>query len=166
MLSGYEWLMTKARLTGGQGGAAIVAGIIGHLLFASGWLGLGITLLGGLIVTIIGGTVAGLGSDLDGGEVFGRATDVFRGILFVLIIAAAVLIVLALQLLSGGKFEVPPGFDPSAAITAGSAPAPSSADEDSIAQFSGRVADDVQDGWTDLFKSSGATSRRARIVRY
>ncbi|MBO9534522.1 MAG: neutral zinc metallopeptidase [Solirubrobacteraceae bacterium] len=77
-----------------------------------------------------------------------------------------VLIVLALQLLSGGKFEVPDGFDPSTAITAGSAPAPSSADEDSLAQFSGRVAADVQDVWTDVFKQSGESYRRAKIVRY
>ena len=55
-----------------------------------------------------------------------------------------ILIVLALQLLSGGKFEVPAGFDPSAAVSAGSAPVPSSKEEDSLAAFSGRVAADDQ----------------------
>jgi uncharacterized protein len=77
-----------------------------------------------------------------------------------------VLIVLALQLLTGGEFEVPEGFDPAASISAGSAPAPSSKEEDSLAAFSGRVAADVQDVWTELFNASGETYRRAKIVRY
>lgn len=77
-----------------------------------------------------------------------------------------VLIILALQLLSGGKFEVPAGFDPSAAISAGSAPAPSSEEEDSLAQFSGRVAADIQDVWTEVFRADGSSYRRAKIVRY
>ncbi len=76
------------------------------------------------------------------------------------------LIVLAIQLLSGGKFEVPAGFDPSAAISAGSAPAPSSEEEDSLAAFSGRAAADIQDVWTDLFDASGESYRRAKIVRF
>jgi predicted metalloprotease len=76
------------------------------------------------------------------------------------------LIIVALQLLSGGKFEVPAGFDPSAAVNADSAPAPSSKDDDSLAAFSGRVAADVQDVWTDIFKQSDETYRRAKIVRY
>jgi predicted metalloprotease len=77
------------------------------------------------------------------------------------------LIVVAIQLLSGGKFEVPTEFDPAAAVTAASAPAPSSSDEDSLAAFSGRAAADVQDVWTDIFNASGDdTYRRAKIVRY
>ena len=105
--------MTKAKLTGGQVGAAVVAGIIGHLFFASGWLVLGITLLGGLIVTILGGTLAGLGGDLDVGSVFGEAGDVFSGVLLGLVIAAAVLIVLGIVfsglILGRGKVRKPWG---------------------------------------------------------
>jgi uncharacterized protein len=77
-----------------------------------------------------------------------------------------ILIVLALQLLSGGKFEVPAGLDPSAAIGSGTVSTPASSDEDSLAQFSGRVAADVQDAWTTIFTSSGDSYRRAKIVRY
>ncbi|MFT4035636.1 MAG: neutral zinc metallopeptidase [Patulibacter sp.] len=76
------------------------------------------------------------------------------------------LVFLALQLLSGGKFEVPAGFDPSTAAMSGSGSVPSSKEDDSLAQFSGRVAADVQDVWTDLFKQSDQTYRRAKIVRY
>ncbi|MEH3055402.1 MAG: neutral zinc metallopeptidase [Patulibacter minatonensis] len=77
-----------------------------------------------------------------------------------------VLILLAIQLLSGGEVSIPAGFDPSAAIANGSAPVRSSKEEDSLAQFSGRVAADIQDVWTDLFRQDGSTYTRAKIVRY
>ena len=53
--------MQKAKLSGGQVVAAIFAGILGHLFFAAGWLGLGFVLLGGVITAILGGTIGGLG---------------------------------------------------------------------------------------------------------
>lgn len=100
--------------------------------------------------------------DARGSGGFGRRAGVGAGGLGL----TGVLIVLALQLLSGGKFEVPAEFDPTAAINAGSAPAPSSKDEDSLAAFSGRVAADIQDVWTDAFNAGGQQYRRAKIVRY
>ena len=84
--------MTKATLTGGQVGAAIFAGIFGHLLFAAGWIILGVSLLGGVIAGIPGGTVQSIG---DGAEIFGSAGGVLGGIVLGLVIAAVVLIILA-----------------------------------------------------------------------
>ena len=102
--------MTKATLTGGQVGAAIVAGIFGHLLFAIGWIALGITLLGGIIAGILGGTIESIG---DGAEIFGTAGGVLGGIVLGLLIAAAVLIVLAIVvsglILRRGKVRKPWG---------------------------------------------------------
>lgn len=53
--------MMKATLTAGQVGAAVVAGLLGHLLFAIGWTALGITLLGGIVAALLGGSLASLG---------------------------------------------------------------------------------------------------------
>src|SRR5690242_16819343 len=89
--------MMKATLTGGQAGAALVAGIFGHLLFAAGWILLGITLLGGLIAGVLGGTLASVGEVFtsDGIQIFDSAGGVLGGVLLGLLIAAAVLLVLA-----------------------------------------------------------------------
>jgi hypothetical protein len=84
--------MTKATLTGGQVGAAFFAGIFGHLLFAAGWIILGVSLLGGAIAGILGGTIQSIG---DGAEIFGSAGGVLGGIVLGLVIAAVVLIILA-----------------------------------------------------------------------
>lgn len=85
--------MTKATLTGGQGGAAVVAGVFGHLLFAAGWIILAVTLLGGIIAAILGGTISSIG---DGVEIFTTTGGVFGGIVLGLVIASVVLIVLAI----------------------------------------------------------------------
>lgn len=85
--------MTKATLTGGQTGAAVVAGIFGHLLFAAGWITLGVTLLGGTIAAILGGTLQSIG---DGTEIFASAGGVLGGIVLGFTIASAVLIVLSI----------------------------------------------------------------------
>lgn len=52
--------MQKAILTGRQRGAAIFAGIFGHLLFALGWLGLGFLLLGGGLLLVFGASIGGI----------------------------------------------------------------------------------------------------------
>lgn len=89
--------MTKATLTGGQTGAAIFAGIFGHLLFAAGWIALGITLLGGVIAAVLGGTLVSIGDafSADGIAIFDSAGGVLGNIVLGLLIAAAVLIVLS-----------------------------------------------------------------------
>lgn len=58
--------MQKAVLTGRQRGAAVFAGIFGHLIFAAGWLVLGFVLLGGGIVLLFGGTINGIANAFGG----------------------------------------------------------------------------------------------------
>lgn len=50
----------KAKLTAGQVVAAIIAGIVGHVLLGGGWALLGLVLFGGLLTGILGVTVSGL----------------------------------------------------------------------------------------------------------
>ena len=58
--------MKKATLTGRQMVAAIFAGVFGHVLFAIGWIGLGLLILGGILFALLGGSIeALLGSFLD-----------------------------------------------------------------------------------------------------
>ena len=90
--------MSKARLTGKQAGAAVVAGIFGHLLFAIGWIALSIVLLGGLITGILGTTVSSIAAlfkseGING--VFDNAGGVLGNVLIGLVIAAVVLIVIS-----------------------------------------------------------------------
>ncbi len=102
--------MTKATLTGGQVGAAVFAGIFGHLLFAAGWIILGLTLLGGTIAAILGGTVSSIG---DGAEIFATAGGVLGGIVLGFVIASVVLLLLAVVvsglILRGGRVRKPWG---------------------------------------------------------
>lgn len=111
--------MTKATLTGGQTGAAVVAGIFGHLLFAAGWITLGVTLLGGTIAAILGGTIQSIG---DGAEIFGSAGGVLGGIVLGFSIGAVVLMVLSIVvsglILRRGKVRKPWGTTWTAVIIA------------------------------------------------
>jgi ABC-type antimicrobial peptide transport system permease subunit len=111
--------MTKATLTGGQVGAAFLAGIFGHLLFAAGWIILGVTLLGGTIAAILGGTLQSIG---DGAEIFGTAGGVLGGIVLGFLIAAVVLIVLSIVvsglILRRGRVRKPWGTTWTAVIIA------------------------------------------------
>ncbi len=111
--------MTKATLTGGQVGAAVFAGIFGHLLFAIGWIALGITLLGGVIAAILGGTMQGIG---DGAEIFGTAGGVLGNIVLGLVIASVVLIILGIVvsglILRRGRVRKPWGTTWTAVIIA------------------------------------------------
>jgi predicted metalloprotease len=77
-----------------------------------------------------------------------------------------VLIVLALNLLTGGKFDIPTEFDTSSAAQAGSVGYPSTPDEDELAQFSNAVSVDVQNMWTDVFRQQGKRYDRATVVRF
>ena len=52
--------MQKAILTSRQRGAAVFAGIFGHLLFALGWLGLGFLIIGGGLLLVFGASIGSL----------------------------------------------------------------------------------------------------------
>ncbi len=58
--------MQKAILTGRQRGAAVFAGILGHLLFALGWLGIGFLLLGGGLLLVFGASIGSLAGTFGG----------------------------------------------------------------------------------------------------
>ena len=74
--------MQKALLTGRQRGAAVFAGIFGHLLFALGWLGLGFVLLGGGLLLLFGASIGGLagafGDVQSISEFLGQAGQIMR----------------------------------------------------------------------------------------
>jgi len=107
--------MTKATLTGRQVGAAVLAGIFGHLLFAAGWIILALSLLGGTILAILGGTVKDAG---DAAQIFGAANGIVLG----LVIAAVVLVVIGFVvsglILRGGTVRKPWGTSLTAIIIA------------------------------------------------
>lgn len=52
--------MQKAKLTGRQVVAAVFAGIFGHLLFALGWITLGLVILASIAVLLLGGTIGSI----------------------------------------------------------------------------------------------------------
>ena len=116
--------MTKATLTGGQAGAAVLAGTFGHLLFALGWIALGISLLGGVIAAMLGGTISGIGDvfTADGLTVFDSAGGVLGNIVLGLIIASIVFIILGIVVsglvLRRGKVRKPWGTTWTAVIIA------------------------------------------------
>lgn len=60
--------MQKAILTGRQRGAAVFAGVFGHLLFALGWLGLGFLLIGGALLLVFGGTIGAITGTFGGAQ--------------------------------------------------------------------------------------------------
>lgn len=107
--------MQKATLTGGQVVAAVFAGIIGHVLFAIGWLGLGVVLLGGLIATLLGATITSLlGQFLDPATVdqyFTSAGGLVTGVFIGLLVGAVVFMLLGFLIsagiLRGGKVRRP-----------------------------------------------------------
>lgn len=79
---------------------------------------------------------------------------------------ATIVVVLLLNVLSGGKFEVPMDFDQNVAAQAGSGDYPDPPEDDELAEFTSAVAVDVQDVWTRLFADAGQQYTRAQIVRY
>lgn len=102
----------KARLTGRQVVAAIFAGIVGHVLFAAGWVGLGLILFGGLVLAVLGGAVGGIGPETFT-AVIDNLRDTFGAWLIGLAIGAGVLMVLGFVLsgliLRGGAVRKPWG---------------------------------------------------------
>lgn len=58
--------MQKAILTGRQRAAAVFAGILGHLLFALGWLGLGFLVLGGGLLLVFGASIGSIAGAFGG----------------------------------------------------------------------------------------------------
>lgn len=117
--------MTKATLTGGQTGAAVVAGIFGHLLFAVGWIALGITLLGGIVAALLGGSLSSLGQLFSSegiNGVFDSAGGVLGSVVLGLSIASVVLIVISFVvsglILRRGKVRKPWGTTLTAVIIA------------------------------------------------
>ncbi|CAN5148119.1 hypothetical protein BH11ACT5_BH11ACT5_05190 [soil metagenome] len=117
--------MTKATLTGRQVGAAFFAGIFGHLLFAIGWIALGVTLLGGIIAALLGGTLSSL-AKLASSEgingVFDSAGGVLGSVVLGLLIASVVVIAIGFVvsglILRGGKVRKPWGTTLTAVIIA------------------------------------------------
>ena len=107
--------MKKATLTGRQIVAAIFAGIFGHVLFAIGWIGLGLLILGSILVAVLGGSIeALLGSFLDPatiGETFNSAGGVVSSVAIGLGIGAGVFILLGFfvsaLILRGGRVRRP-----------------------------------------------------------
>ncbi len=79
---------------------------------------------------------------------------------------AAIVVVLLLNVLSGGKFDVPMDFEQNVAAQAGSGDYPDPPEEDELAEFTSAVAVDVQDVWARLFAEAGRPYTRAQIVRY
>lgn len=106
--------MRKAKLTGRQVVAAVFAGIIGHFLFAAGWISLGLVLLGGVLTAALGGAIGGL-TGLFGSEtvdaIMGGAGGVVGGLVIGLGIGAVVLMLLGVLfswlILLGGKVRKP-----------------------------------------------------------
>jgi hypothetical protein len=66
--------MQKAQLTGRQTGTAVIAGVVGNLLFSAGWTILAFTLFGSAIVALGGTTIVG------SSQLFDRAGGILGGI--------------------------------------------------------------------------------------
>ncbi|MBJ7470946.1 MAG: neutral zinc metallopeptidase [Solirubrobacteraceae bacterium] len=79
---------------------------------------------------------------------------------------AVVIVVVLLQVLSGGKFDVPMEFDQNVAAEPGTGAYPDTPEDDELAQFTGAVAVDVQDVWARLFAEAGQPYTRAQVVRF
>lgn len=104
----------KARLTSGQVVAAVVAGAVGHILFASAWSLLWLALAGGAVRGILGVTAEGLADRVSGeslGGLFDSAGGILGGIVIVIAIGGALGVVVAVLvsagILAGGKVRRP-----------------------------------------------------------
>lgn len=105
--------MTKARLTSGQVISAVFAGIFGHIIFAAGWIALGLVLLSGLILSLFGLTLSNIvGQFTDGTSgFFDNAGGLLGGVFAGLVIGALVLMLLGFLvsgwILKGGRVRKP-----------------------------------------------------------
>lgn len=107
--------MHKAILTSRQRGAAVFAGIFGHLLFALGWLGLGFLLIGGALVLVFGASLGSIAGAFDGAQsvsdFLSQAGGVVKVVGVVFGIISLVLMLLGFLvsgwILSGGRVRKP-----------------------------------------------------------
>lgn len=105
--------MTKAKLTGGQVIAAVFAGIFGHLLFAAGWIALGLVLLSGLIFSLLGVSLSSIFAQFlpQSGDFFDSAGGILGGVFIGFLVGAVVLMLLGFLvsgwILRGGKVRRP-----------------------------------------------------------
>ncbi|MGX5680001.1 hypothetical protein [Schumannella luteola] len=108
----------KARLTSRQVVAAVIAGIVGHLLFGGGWTLLGVVLFGGLLTGILGVTLSGLVELISGDnpaatELFDSAGGVIGSVFVGIAITALVLMLIGFLasgwILRGGRVRKPWG---------------------------------------------------------
>jgi hypothetical protein len=83
--------MQKAILTGRQRGAAVFAGIFGHLLFALGWLGLGFLLIGGGLLLVLGASIGSIADSFGGVQSIGDFLTQAGGIMKVVGVVVAVI---------------------------------------------------------------------------
>lgn len=108
----------KAKLTGRQAVAAVIAGAVGHLVFGGGWTLLGIVLFGGLLTGILGVTLSGLvelvsGDNPAATELFDSAGGLLGSVFLGTAVAAVVLMLIGFLLsgfiLKGGRVRKPWG---------------------------------------------------------
>jgi len=105
--------MTKAKLSSGQVVSAVFAGIFGHLIFAAGWIALGLVLLSGLIFSLFGLTLSNIiGQFTDGANgFFDNAGGLLGGVFIGLLVGALVLMLLGFLvsgwIMKGGKVRKP-----------------------------------------------------------
>lgn len=96
--------MQKAQLTGGQIVAAVLAGFLGNLLFSSGWTLVGVSVFGGIIVSLVGVSLPRLvGSFVDAEQleqVVSRAGAAL-GVIAIVIVVIGVLL-MALGVVASG----------------------------------------------------------------
>lgn len=96
--------MQKAQLTGGQIVAAVLAGFLGNLLFSAGWTLVGVSVFGGIIVSLVGVSLPRLvGSFVDAEQleqVVSRAGAAL-GVIAIVIVVIGVLL-MALGVVASG----------------------------------------------------------------
>ncbi len=116
--------MQKAQLTGRQTGSAVIAGVVGNLLFSAGWTILGFTLFGGAVVALGGSTFRQLAdqfsSTVGAGQLVDRAGGILGGIAIgagvVAIVIMAVGFLVSGAILRGGRVRKPWGVTWSAIL--------------------------------------------------
>jgi hypothetical protein len=116
--------MQKAQLTGRQTGTAVIAGVVGNLLFSVGWTILAFTLFGSAIVALGGTTIRSLidqfSSTVGSSQLFDRAGGILGGIAIgagvVGVVVVAVGFLVSGAILKGGHVRKPWGVTWSAIL--------------------------------------------------
>ncbi len=105
----------KAKLEGRHVVAALIAGVVGNLLFSAGWSSLGLILLGGGAFALFGGSLAAIVGQFTDPATFGSVFDSAGGILGGIVIGAGVAALVLMLLgflisgwiLKGGRVRKP-----------------------------------------------------------